>query len=193
MIIVVYSCTPLQLLDEYEVFVCYCEETGITWAENAKKILEKRGYSVYAAHMLRPLLQGNWQEAHDNIIRKCKIFIFINTLEALESPEIVREMSVAFPNGDTSKHLFWIVRDERFNAAYNSATFQQGTGINLVKQNQASFRNESDFNSIIVAKCLDDKMRPKERLEKEVNPSAPEKLNLSIKIRFAARATVNQG
>jgi predicted nucleotidyltransferase len=72
----------LQLLDKYDVFVCYCEETGITWAENVKKILEKRGYKVYVAHMLRSVLEGKWREIHDNIIRKCKIFIFINTMQS---------------------------------------------------------------------------------------------------------------
>jgi hypothetical protein len=72
----------LQLLDKYDVFVCYSEETGITWAENVKKILEKRRYTVYVAHMLRSVLEGKWWEIHDNIIRKCKIFIFINTMQS---------------------------------------------------------------------------------------------------------------
>jgi hypothetical protein len=82
----------LQRPDEYDVFVCYCEETGITWAENVKRILERRGYRVYVAHLQRAANQGNWREFHNDVIRRCKIFLFINTLEALESDEIMREL-----------------------------------------------------------------------------------------------------
>src|SRR5215207_9517436 len=135
--------------------------------------------------MLRSVLEGKWREIHDNIIRTCKIFIFINTLEALESLEIMREISIAFPNGDTSKHSFWILRD-KLNAALNSSAFQERTGINLASQNQAPFGNESDFNTIIIKRCRDDRERLKEKLETQVNSSPPEGMYLTIKVRFPA-------
>ncbi|MDQ3967269.1 MAG: hypothetical protein M3275_02605 [Thermoproteota archaeon] len=100
--------------------------------------------------MLRSVLEGKWRQIHDNIIRRCKIFIFINTLEALESLEIMREISIAFPNGNTSKHSFWILID-KFSAALNSSAFEERTGINLASQNQARFGNESDFNTILLS------------------------------------------
>jgi hypothetical protein len=156
------------------------------------KILKEKGYSVYVAHKLRHLVQGNWVQLHDSIIRSCKIFVLINTIDALERPEIIREIKVAFPNGDTSTHSFWIFRDQKFDAPHNSPTFQQGTGIDLSKQSQAPFRNPSELNSTIILKCLDQKQRLKEPLEKEVNPTTLDKTYFSNKIRSALGAHINQ-
>lgn len=124
----------MQSLNQYDVFVCYYEATGAEHAENLKKTLEEKGYSVYVAHMRRTLNEGNWSDLHDNIIRQCKIFLFINTLDALERPEVIRETTIVFPDGDTSIRSYWILRDESYEAPYNSPNFQQGTGIDLSKQ-----------------------------------------------------------
>jgi tetratricopeptide (TPR) repeat protein len=179
----------LQALAEYDVFVCYCEETGITWAENVKRILERRGYRVYVAHLQRAVNMGNWQEFHNAVIRQCRIFLFINTLEALESDEIMREISIAFPDGDTSRHSFWIIRD-RHNSALNSPVFQTRTGKDLSSQNQAPFSNESEFNTTIIRRCLDERRRAPEKLDAQVKP--PEEAYLSIRLRFRNPETINQ-
>jgi tetratricopeptide (TPR) repeat protein len=179
----------LQTLDEYDVFVCYCEETGITWAENVRRILEKRGYRVYVAHLQRAVNLGNWREFHNDVIRRCKIFLLINTLEALESDEIMREISIAFPGGDTSRHSFWIIRD-RHNSALNSPAFQTRTGIDLSSQNQTPFSNESEFNTTVIRRCLDERQRAPEKLDAQVKPL--EEAYLSIRIRFRNHETINQ-
>ncbi|MDP9462408.1 MAG: hypothetical protein M3O97_01525 [Thermoproteota archaeon] len=118
----------MQLQDEYDVFVCYYERTGADHAESIMKILKEKGYSVYVAHMLRHLVQGSWDQLHDRIIRSCKIIVLINTVDAPERDEIIREITVAFPNGDTSTHSFWILRDQQFDTPHNSPTFQQERG-----------------------------------------------------------------
>jgi hypothetical protein len=67
----------------FDVFVCYHELGASDYAEQIFKTLTERKYSVYVDHIFRKPNRGKIHENIDNIIKNCKIFILLNTIDSL--------------------------------------------------------------------------------------------------------------
>jgi len=81
-------------MDDFDIFVCYDEATGGDFASALKaNLVSRRGYRVFVAHIDRYKMKGKFRENNiDPIIDKCKIFILINTIDALDRSEVQREI-----------------------------------------------------------------------------------------------------
>ncbi len=182
----------MNLEDEYDIFVCYCEDTGKDPAETVRRVLQnKRNYKVFVAHIYRDLIQGDYREKIDGFISKCRIFIFIMTFDALNSEEIIREVTVAFPNGDITKHAFWILRDGKFEIPRDAPYFQQRTNINLSNINQSTYKNDSDLASIVLSKCDEERRPVKDTPDEELKASPPLPIALTVRLNLQIHTEIN--
>jgi hypothetical protein len=89
--------------------VSYYENVADDFAERVYKVLHKDfGYTVYVNHILRDKMPGDYELNIDNIIENCKVFILLNTRGALSRSKVIREVKVAFPDGDLFRHEPWV-------------------------------------------------------------------------------------
>jgi len=138
---------------DYDVFVSYEELTGEEYAERILKSLKKRGYRVFVAHVERVERSGKFREYINRIIANSGTFILVNTLDALESDEVIREYQEAFPNNDPTENDFWIFRHDTFNVPYITNKFSNETGYDLGGENQIPFKSPTNLSHAVLTKC----------------------------------------
>lgn len=94
---------------DYDVFVSYCEDTGESYAGAIKRAFAHRNFTTFVSGLDKLYIEGKWEEFIDNVIRKCKIFVLLLTIDALESEQVRRELDQLRLKGIDSKN-FWIIR-----------------------------------------------------------------------------------
>lgn len=151
----------------------------------------KRNYKVFVAHVLGHLIKDDYRTAIDSYIDKCRVFLFVNTYDALRSDEIRREMTVAFPDGDTTKHAFWVVRYDNYGIPFGDPAFQEKTKIDLAKINQPPYKNEDELATIVLSKCDNERRPRKESTDKQVAP-VPTPMNLTVKLTIRTTPPVSR-
>jgi len=139
--------------EDYDIFVSYYEDTADDFAERIYRVLTKNGYRVFVAHLERPHRTGNFQEYVDNVIANCSTFIFINTINALTRPEVIREFQQAFPNGNLHAKDLWVFKHNMENIPYGSEQFKNDTNIDLSFQNQSPFKSPTDLAYAALTRC----------------------------------------
>lgn len=170
------SISSFDILEqEFDVFVCYDETMAKDYAETILNALSRRKYKVFVAHVQRVLMEGDYRTENINpIIQKSKIFILINGKDALQREEIIHEVKVAFPEGDRTGHLFWIVKEKNSDIPFGDKDFNGKTKINLQSINQNEFETTSELARLITRKCenykrqIDEKEIPQPSLVKPV-------------------------
>jgi tetratricopeptide (TPR) repeat protein len=136
--------------ETFDVFVSYHQQLADDFAYSVYDVLTKNyKLKVYVNHIFQNKNQGDFRYIIDEIIENCKIFILINSKYALSRSEVVREVKVAFPNGNTSKHDFWIFRKDDFNVPLSTEKFKKETNIDLSKKNQPKFTTNTDLKRIV--------------------------------------------
>src|SRR5574340_744751 len=138
---------------DYDIFVCYYEDTGKDFATMIHRALTQRGYKVFVAHIERPYMTGDFRSRIDSIIDNCHTFVLLNTIGALERDEVKREVTQAFPNGVITKHEFWIFREDESDVPRGTSEFETVTKINLSSQNQSDFSNDAHLARSALRKC----------------------------------------
>ena len=111
------------------------------------------GHTVYVDHVYRNQMSGKFQHNIDNIINKCKIFILLNTINALSCTEVIREVKTAFPDGELNNHEFWIFRQKSDAVPLGTPQFKEHTKIDLTGYTQHFFSNENELARILIEKC----------------------------------------
>ena len=66
---------------DFDIFVSYYEDTASDFAAAIYHNLGKKGYKVYVNHIEKTRRSGKFRPDLDSIIRKCEIFILLNTFE----------------------------------------------------------------------------------------------------------------
>lgn len=177
----------MAIEDEYDVFISYYENTAKDYAEYIRNVLWKdRKYKVFVYHILAHLTDGERQTIIDTIINKCKIFVLLNTYGSLDRDEVIREVKVAFPNGDFGEHKFWILRRDKFDQLYATPKFEQETKINLTKIYQDPFKNESELGEAILRKCDNERKRVNDTSIQETQPASPPSIILTVELQDLA-------
>lgn len=143
--------------EEYDVFVCYYELLASDHAATIYSALIERGYRVFVAHLRRPYLSGDFHQIVDSVIEKCKIFILINGIDALDRPEIIRETKIAFPNGNLKNHKLWIFRHSSQEIHRGHIKFTSETNIDLSLQMQIDFASVPELARAVTLKCKNEK------------------------------------
>lgn len=73
--------------EDFEFFVCYYGRGAEDFAERIYDVLTKdRKHTVYVDHVFRKYQSGPFGPQRDEIIKKCRVFILLNTYSALEIP-----------------------------------------------------------------------------------------------------------
>jgi tetratricopeptide (TPR) repeat protein len=140
--------------EHFDVFVSYYQMLAKDFAESIHEILTKNyKLKVYVNHLYQNVNQGEFRNIIDKIIKNCKIFILINSKYALSRSEIVREIKVAFPNGNVTKHDFWIFRQKNTKVPLSTKEFNKETNIDLSKQNQPEFSTSEELKRIVDEVC----------------------------------------
>ena len=138
---------------KFDAFISYDSLTGRKYAEKIKEALKRRGINAFVAHLEQDNYSGNFEKYIDNVISKCNIFSLVITIDALTRPQVIREVSYAFPNGETSKHDFWIFHNDIDAVPRSDSEFEYKTKINLAKENQHEFRDETDLVTKVLIQC----------------------------------------
>jgi hypothetical protein len=93
--------------EDFEYFVCYYERAAGDFAKMIYDTITKEcGAKVYADHIFHDRMSGRFRAIIDEIIRKCRVFILLNTIDSLSRNEVIREVKIAFPEGVISGHEF---------------------------------------------------------------------------------------
>src|SRR5438067_1093282 len=118
----------------YEYFICYYQRAAEDFAQIMYDTLTKDlGKTVYVDHVYRNLMSGNFEDNIDNIIHKCKVFILLNTTNALSRYQVIREVKIAFPEGVQDNHEFWIFKEESVDVEFITPEFMNETKLDLSK------------------------------------------------------------
>jgi hypothetical protein len=124
----------------YDFFVSYYENVADDFAERVYKVLHRDfGHTVYVNHMVRDKMPGDYELNIDNIIENCKVFILLNTRGALSRPQVIREVKVAFPDGDLFRHEPWFFREKSDDVPFGTDRFKEETKLDLKQVHQPSF------------------------------------------------------
>jgi tetratricopeptide (TPR) repeat protein len=137
--------------EDFEFFVCYYERGAEDIAERIYEVLAKdRSASVYVDHVLRKYQEGRFGLQRDEIIKKCRVFILLNTYSALARTEVIREVQTAYPNGIVTNHEFWIFRENHVAVSRGTREFAERTGIQLEKYTQHDFSTLGELTRILL-------------------------------------------
>jgi len=139
--------------EDYDVFISYYEDTADDYAERIYRVLTRSGYKVFVAHLERPYRTGNFEKYVDNAIASCSTFIFINTIDALTRPQVIREFQQSFPNGNLSTRNLWVFRHDMENIPHGSEQFKQETNIDLSLENQSPFKSLTELAYSALTRC----------------------------------------
>jgi hypothetical protein len=139
--------------NNFDAFVSYFEQTGKDYAETIRKNLRTYGINAFVAHIEKSRYVGNFQQKINNVIANCKYFILLINIDTLERDQVIRECKTAYPNGLTENPKFVIFREDLEDVERSSERFLVETGIDLSKENQQDFRNDSQLASRILSLC----------------------------------------
>jgi NACHT domain-containing protein len=138
----------------FQAFISYDSLTGKKYAVEMKKAFKRRGLNAFVAHLEQDNYIGDFEKYIDNVISKCKIFSLVITLDVFTRPQVIREVAAyAFPNGDKSKHDFWVFHHDLEAVPRSDSEFEYKTKINLVKENQHEFKDETDLVTKVLIQC----------------------------------------
>lgn len=175
-------------VNDYDVFVSYYEDGADDLAERVYKVLKERGYKVFVAHIIRPLIEGDFEKVVDSVIKTCKIVILLNTVGSLERSQVIREMKTAFPDGKINDHEFWPYRNIR--DVQNLDEFKNKTRLELAKINQPYFSNAGDLARLLITRCESKRQYPKQ--ESSVQNAPANLLPLKLKTKTSAVNIVHE-
>lgn len=168
---------------DYDVFVCYYEDLAKDYASKIHSVLSDRGYKVFVAHVRRPYITGDFRKHVDSAIEQSTTFILINTLDTLKRVEIIREVKESFPNGDLSKHDFWIFRENNIDVPRGNENFTRETKIDLASLSQDDFNTDSELARAVVRKC-ENKRIFSQTMHTTISPPKQIRVKLSLKPTF---------
>src|SRR6266487_747295 len=134
-------------------FISYFEETGKSNTETIKRNLESKGIKTFVAHMERPNYSGNFEEKVDEVIRNCKYFILLITVGIFTRPQVIREIKTAYPKGLKDNPKLIVLRQSLYNILRSHEDFSRKTGIDIGKENQHDFKDDSELASRILILC----------------------------------------
>ncbi|HXV66255.1 MAG TPA: TIR domain-containing protein [Nitrosopumilaceae archaeon] len=149
-----------ETTEDYHIFVSYYEYTADDKAERIYRVLTDAGYKVFVAHLERPRRSGNFEKYVDDAIASSDTFIFINTINALSRPQIIREFKQSFPNGDLTTRNLWVFKHDMDDIPHGSEDFKKQTNIDLSLENQTPFKTLAELAYSALSRCK------KKRLEK---------------------------
>lgn len=176
---------------DFDIFVSYYEDAASDFAAAIYRNLQKKGYKVYVNHLEKIKRSGKFRPDIDKIIRKCMVFILLNTYEAIDRDEIIREVKVAFPGGVIQQE-FWILRETgKGDVPLVTEKFKRETSINLKDLRQDDFINEFDLVRTILRKC--NARRESKNYESSIVTVSPKfrfVMPSSIKIKYEDLITV---
>jgi hypothetical protein len=140
--------------EDYEYFVCYYEIAAGDFAKIIyDTITNECGSKVYVDHIIREQMSGPFRPIIDNIIKKSKVFILLNTIGTLSRSEVIREVKVAFPEGILDGHAFWVFRENKEDVPRGTPEFRKQTKIDLTEYTQPEFANTHELARLILRKC----------------------------------------
>ncbi len=96
---------------------------------------------------------GKYKKYSCKSISNSKTFNFLNTYDAINREEIIREFNQGFPNGDLSPRNLWIFKKNEENVSYDSTDFNQRTNIILSDQNQVPFNSTTELSTHVLSNC----------------------------------------
>lgn len=137
----------------YEAFVSYYELTGKKFAEIIHTVFLDHGIKPFVAHLERRTFSGNFDSKRLTILKKCKYFIFINSMGAFKREEIIKEFQMAYPHGPTHKPKIIIFRHSLRQLPRTNEKFEKKTKFhNMAAIMQHDFENGDELatNAIIV-------------------------------------------
>jgi hypothetical protein len=128
----------------YDAFISYDELTGTHGAEIIKTSLERKKISAFVAHIQRSRYSGNFETTIDKVIGEFKYFILLISIDALERPQVIREFKKAYPHNYLSDKPKLIIFHD-IVAPRCTHDFVEKTGIDISKENQHDFKNQSEL------------------------------------------------
>jgi hypothetical protein len=154
----------LVRFQRFHAFICYNGSNAKPYAEIVNSILSLIGMEVFVAHLKRNTYSEYFDRVRQTVIDSCKYFIFINTYDALNREQIVKEFKMAYPNGLTEMPKPIVIRYSATDVQYSNPEFERATGFSLNDFNQASFTNYSEFVKVVIAlfdKQFDQAFKPR--------------------------------
>ena len=139
--------------EDYDVFVSYYEDTADDYAERIRRVLSDAGYKVFVSHIERPRREGNFEEYVNHAIASSHTFIFINTINSLTRPQVIREFQQSFPNGDLTTRSLWIFKHDMEDVPHGSEEFKNQTNIDLSSENQSPFKSPAELAYSALSRC----------------------------------------
>lgn len=136
---------------QYDVFVSHYEDTGSYYAGIIKKAFAERGFQTFASSIDKKNITGNFDNAIDDIIKNCKIFVILLTYDTLARKAVIREIEVAHRFNKFPNHT-WIFCDENYDFLRNSKQFTAETGITLEQFNWISFKFDTQLFTEVMVK-----------------------------------------
>jgi tetratricopeptide (TPR) repeat protein len=176
----------LQYNEEYDFFVSYYERVADDLAERVYDILTKDfGYRVYANHIIRDKTPGDFELNIDKVIQKCKVFVLINSRGALSRNQVIREIKVAFPEGDLLTRELWIFREKSDDVPFGTEDFKMETNIDLKRIQQSPFVSPGGLGRAVHKLCQSRKKYITPSSRTAISPGVflytPRRLTLTVK------------
>lgn len=137
-------------LENFDVFITYHETPR---AKKFAEIIKEYLYNEYqlfsfVAHLERNKYSADFDKVRESVIKAAKFFLLINTEEALNRLEIIKEFKMAYPHGVKDSPILLVLRFDSPEVKLTTSDFEQKTSIFLGTINQAPFKDESDLESV---------------------------------------------
>jgi hypothetical protein len=135
---------------KFDAFVLYYELTGKDYAETTKRCLEESRIETFVAHIERPTFSGDFEQKINDVILHCKYFILLINVGTLEREQVIRETRTAFPEGLKNRPKLFIFCQRQHNVKRRLSYFVERTGIDIRRENQHDYRNDSELASRVI-------------------------------------------
>jgi hypothetical protein len=136
-------------IKKFDAFVSYHELTGKDYAETTKKCLEP-GIRTFVAHVERPTFSGDFEQKINAVILQCKYFILLINVGTLEREQVIRETRTAYPRGLGNRPKLFVFCQKQYNVRRRLDYFVEQTGMDIRRENQHDFRNDSELASRVI-------------------------------------------
>ena len=130
---------------QFDAFVCYNESNAKPLAEIVQAVLSMQGIKVFVAHLERKAYSEDFNKVRQIVIDSSRHFIFINTQEALNRDQIIKEFKMAFPNGLDETSKLKVLRYQSPEVQFSNPNFKNQTGVDLPDYNQIPFVDDGEF------------------------------------------------
>ena len=112
--------------------------------------MEEGRIKTFVAHIERPTFSGDFEQKINAVILRCKYFIMLINVGTLDREQVIRETRTAYPEGLKNRPKLFVFCQKQHNVKRRLNYFVERTGIDIRRENQHVFRNDSELASRVI-------------------------------------------